>query len=460
MNTFWKHTGLAVLAGVAALTVATPEVLAQGQRRPPMPSGFSPFFRVPNNFAAATNFNMSQGIAYGAGNPFNTFGVNPYSVAAPFGFASPAGLPYSPFGPAAAAAAANPYAAYGAALNEARLVNSPYGAGATNAALYSNPYGIYAGDPYGAGSGGGYGGGYGGYYESPLGGYLRGAADILNAEGRLAVQVQQAKLIRQQVYRERLENHRRYIEEWKYWHDALPTAEDDRQKAVQLQVRRSLNDPPVGEIYSGQALNTILNDLQKKATKDSDFRAAPTITLDSDTLRHLNFTGQEGKGNPGLLKNKGRLSWPIALRSPTYQAERDVLDEWTPVVYDDAVGGKIVATSLERVTKAVRSLRDKLNDNIRDLTPTEYSEARRFLGDFDDALALLRQPGAAAYLDNPATKARTIGDLVQVMLTKGLRFAPAVPGDEPAYVATHRALAGYDLALGSQVVSEHPEREK
>jgi hypothetical protein len=447
MNTFWKHRGLAVLA---VLTVGAPEVLAQ--RRPQQPAIISPFFRVPNNFRAATNFNSLLGQAYGAGNPFNTFGVNPYSTPSPFGLASPAGLPYSPFGAAPFAAATSPFAAT-AALNQASLLNSPYAAGATTAGLFSNPYGAYGAD--GLGGYGGYG-----YYESPLGGYLRGAADILNSEGRLGIQVQQAKLIREQVYRERLENHRRYIEEWKYWRDSLPTAEDDRQKALQLQVRRSLNDPPVGEIYSGQALNTILNDVQKKATKDSDFQSAPTISLDPDTVRHLNLTGQEGKGNPGLLRNEGRLNWPIALRVPQYQAERDVLNELTPAVYDQAVNGKVDASSLERMTKAVRDLRERLNDNIRDLTPTEYSEARRFLGDFEDALALLRQPGAGDYFGAKAPKAKTIGDLVQFMLSKGLRFAPAVPGDEPAYVAAHRALAAYDTSLGSQVVSDRPEKEK
>jgi hypothetical protein len=328
---------------------------------------------------------------------------------------------------------------------------NPYASAyATPAGATGNPYASYGAN---AGNGSGYGG-YGGYYESELGGYLRGTADILNSEGRLLTSVQQANLLKQSVYRDRLENHRRWTDEWKYWRDSLPTAEDDRQKALQLQVRRSLNDPPVSEIYSGQALNTVLNDIQKKAVKESNFRSAPTITLDPDTLRHLNFTGQERKGNPGLLKNKGRLSWPIALRTPTYQPERDVVDEWTPVVYDDAVGGKIVATSLERVTKAVRSLRDKLNDNIRDLTPTEYSEARRFLGDFEDALALLRQPGAGALLGMKVVDGRHVAALVRGMTDKGLRFAPATTGDEAAYRAVHRALVAYDVATNAQLKTE------
>jgi hypothetical protein len=45
------------------------------------------------------------------------------------------------------------------------------------------------------------------------------------------------------------------------------------------------------------------------------------------------------------------------------------------------------------------------------------------------------------------------------MSLKGLQFAPAVAGDEGAYVAIHRALAAYDSAANAQVVAEkQPEK--
>jgi hypothetical protein len=37
------------------------------------------------------------------------------------------------------------------------------------------------------------------------------------------------------------------------------------------------------------------------------------------------------------------------------------------------------------------------------------------------------------------------------MTTNGLRFAPATPGDEPAYVALQRALAAYTVGISEMV---------
>jgi hypothetical protein len=344
-------------------------------------------------------------------------------------------------------AASIPYAPYA----------SPYlGTGSPYASLTSTPYlpsntGYDSSNPYGSG--------YGGYYgETPIGGYLRGAADVTNAEGRLLIQIQQARLTKQQVEREKLENRRRAFDNYLYEREKTPTAEDDRQKNMVVQLRRSLNDPPIGEIWSGQALNMLLTDIQKKLGKESEFKG-PQIVVDEDTLRHLNVTGAKDRGNPGLLKNEGRLSWPLALRGPQFKTDRDMLNDMTPAVYDQAIAGRVDAGTLESMTKAVKRLHQLLADNIKDLTPAQYSESRRFLGDFDDALALLRQPGAGEYFTSKAPKGKTIGDLVQHMSLKGLQFAPAVAGDEGAYVAIHRALAAYDSAANAQVVAEkQPEK--
>jgi hypothetical protein len=218
-----------------------------------------------------------------------------------------------------------------------------------------------------------------------------------------------------------------------------------------------MNDPPVGDIVSAQSLNTMLNILQKKM--DKDFQGPP-IPLDEDVVRHINVKPPSGDGNPGILKNEGRLSWPLVLRGPQYKADRDILNDLTPNVYDQAVTGKVEAETLEKMTAAVKRLNMQLVDNIKDLTPAQYSEARRFLNNFEDALSLLRQPGSGDFFTLKAAKGKNIGELVQHMLKKGVVFAPAVAGDEAAYVAVHRALAAYATAANVQVVADKPEKEK
>ena len=412
MCDFGKTKGLALLA---ALTLAASGVLAQG-RPAPMTGGMSANFR------------------FGAG------GILPQS-----GFQGPGANPL--VGPNVGFA--NPYAALTTTPN---LPANP-GFGGDLANTYTNPYGSYGSNPYG-----GYGSPYG-YYESPLGGYLRGYADVISSIGRMEIDEQRAKLVRQEVQRERLENWKRHFDYWRYWRENVPTAEDDRQRYLQQQLTRSLNEPPLGEIYSGQAMNTLLDNLAKKVGTASDLRGG-SAALDADTLRHLNLTATPGKGNPGLLKNEGRLKWPAVLRDPQYKPEYDELNNTSPVIYDQAVSGRVDPVTLEKMTNAVRNLQRQLSENVRDMTPSQYADARRFLSNFEDALTLLGQPGAGEFFTQKAARGRTIGELVQHMLIKGLRFAPAVAGDEAAYVAAYGALANFYASVAPQVAADRPEKEK
>jgi hypothetical protein len=385
--------------------------------------------------------------------PYAGYPITPFMAGAPF---------YSP--PLYAAPTINPYAnpylnpyLASSALAAPGLAGNPYTATITStgtlptnlgydtgAAAYNNAYT----NPYG----------YGGYGESPIGGYMRGYADVISSVTKGMIDEQQARLVKTHVKREELENQRRAFDNWLYYREKTPTAEDDRQRYLQMQVRRALNDPPVGEVYSGVALNTILDDLGKRLGKDTAAQG-PALPLDDDVVRHLNFTGQENRGNPGLLKNEGRLSWPLVLRGAPYKAERDMLNDLTPTVYEQAVAGRVDPGALETMAGAVRRLQERLTENIRDLTPNQYSDGRRFLGDFEDALSLLRQPNAGDYFGQKAPKARNIADLVQQMLGRGLRFAPATVGDESAYVAAHRALSVYASNASAQVATDKaPEK--
>ncbi len=412
MFTFMKQRSLAVLA-LAALGLAPSEAGAQFGT-----FGINPYFQVRRGLTIQQlAYNTAlMGRAYSNFPPY-AFGANPY--------VAPAVPPVNPY---AAALYSNPYTAYANPYSSASLTSTPYSGYDTS----------------------GYGGSY--YGESPLGGYMRGIAGIISSEGNALINIEQSKLLHEQVRRERMENRRRAFDQYLYEREHTPTPEDDRQKAMKEQVRRSLNDPPMGDITSGVALNTLLADIQKKG----DNAQGPPIPLDNDILRHINVKSPTGGGNPGLLKNEGRLTWPVVLRGPQYKEERDVLNDLTPAAYDQAVSGKSDAGTLEGMTAAVRRLADKLRDNIKDLTPTEYSEGRRFLSDYEDALALLRQPGAGDYFTQKSPKGKSVADLVQHMTKKGLVFAPAVPGDEGSYLALQRALAAYDAGINPQVVTEKP----
>jgi hypothetical protein len=285
---------------------------------------------------------------------------------------------------------------------------------------------------------------YSDYGESPIGGYMRGFADVVRTLTTGMMDEQRSHLMRPQVQRERMENQRRELVNWLYSREKMPTAEDDRQRDLALQVHRALNNPPLGDIYSGRAMNVLLDDLSRKPGKDSAVQIP--IKLD-DVAAHINFTRQGNKGNPAILKfvhsNEGRLPWPAVLAGPQYTAERDQIDLLARTLCKEAQADQVAPSNLESMSAATRKLLQSLNAGIRDLTPSEYGEARRFLGDLEDAIILLGQPNARDCFGARAPKADTMSDLVQQMLSRGLRFAPATAGDEAVYVAVHRALASY-----------------
>jgi hypothetical protein len=284
-----------------------------------------------------------------------------------------------------------------------------------------------------------------------MSGAMQGGVDY--SEGKLMKDVQEANLTKEKVQQAKIETRHKEVENWLWNRDHVPTAEDERQRAQREQLRRSLADPPQGEIVSGQALNTVLADLAVKLGQTPESGGA-MISLDGEVLRHLNFTARQGQGNPGLLKNGGRLNWPTTLRDSQYQPSRNVVDNLAGVLYAQAVAGRVDPGTLQQVSQAAQRLQLQVAESIRDMTPAQYGEARRFLGQLEDGLKVLRQPNARNYFAVDAAHGMTAGDLVQSLVRKGWWFAPAVPGDEAAYAAVYRALVAYDLGLSKTVTVE------
>ncbi len=371
-------------------------------------------------------------------NPYAAFAANPLVNPYTSPYTNPAASPYSAL---AANPFVNPYGAAAATTAAASLTSTPY----------ANPYGAYDmasmtsspySNPYG-------------YYESPIGGYMRGTADLMSAEGRWMVSSEQARVTREHWRREQIENRKRAFDLANYIRNNTPTPEEDRQRYQRQQLTRALNDPPYTEVLSGQALNLILDDLARMR-KVKGAVHGPSADLDEDVLRHTNFTKGPGGGNAGLLKNDGHLSWPATLRGDEYRAERESLSQMLPDAVDRAISnGRVDSGALAQMRRALDRMNQTLADNIRDLPPNQYIEARRYLGYLDDALRVLGRPDAGDYLTfKKELRGRTVGDLVNSMLSKGLSFAPATPGDEAAYMALYRALAAYDNGAKTEVVEK------
>jgi hypothetical protein len=324
------------------------------------------------------------------------------------------------------------YSAYGAALpggaygSMTSTGSGGYGGGGSSAPPYDSGYVL----------------------PDPYGGYLKGAADVISSQGKYLVQTQQAYLMKEQVRAAQIENRRRVFDEWLYERANTPSLNDERERSIREEVRRSRNDPPLPEVWSAKALNDLLADAQKLQGRKVQ---GPNVPLDEEVLKKINLTKGDGS-NFGLLKNDGKLNWPLALRG--MDGARDLRDELQVVIskaYGEAKEGKQVdPNTIQKIDDYSSKLQGMLVKNVGSVPFAQYSEAKTYMKQLDDAVKVLKKGDAAEFINGNLTpKASTVGELVEFMSRRGLQFAPATGNEQAAYLALHKALVAYDVGANT-----------
>jgi len=310
---------------------------------------------------------------------------------------------------------------------------------------------------------GGYGGlGYGGYgwgtqwMQNPYEGYLNGAASVTTANAQYQQTIQQAKLTREEARRSALQTRRATIEERLYELSLQPDPEKIRQEQMMKSLQRSRNNPPLVEIWSGTALNDLLRDIQSSHT--SGLPGSREVPLSPEVLKHINVTTGTTYGGVGLLRGDGKLTWPYSLQQSIFEDQRKRLDELLPKAVEEARAGPVSAPLLNNIRSTQQQLGRVLDAHVSDLTPSEFTEASRYLRELNSSVRVLQQSDVSKYFRPAWTpKGATVGELVQQMTREGLRFAPAVSGDESYYTSLHRALVDYDMGV-AQLTTMNPPR--
>jgi hypothetical protein len=291
------------------------------------------------------------------------------------------------------------------------------------------------------------------WMQNPYEGYLNGAANVTTANAQYQLTIQQAKLAREEARRSALQTRREALLERQYELSLQPDPEQIRQQQMMKSLQRSRNNPPSTDIWAGTALNDLLRAIQSAHTRGA---TGPEVTLSPEVLRHINMTTGTTYGGIGLLRNDGRLTWPYVLRQSTFEAQRKQLDELLPQAVKEARSGPVSADSLNSIRSTLKQLERSLDAQAADLTPSEFTEASRYLRELKEASRVLQQSDVSKYFRTEWTpQGSTVAELVRQMTREGLRFAPAVSGDEPYYTTLHRALVNYDMGL-SQLTAMQP----
>ncbi|HEV3345248.1 MAG TPA: hypothetical protein VG125_33025 [Pirellulales bacterium] len=159
-----------------------------------------------------------------------------------------------------------------------------------------------------------------------------------------------------------------------------------------------------------------------------------------------------------------RMRWPPVLRQERFEAVRKSLeDARESAIGDVKIEQEVTAKNEDRLKKAVDNLRDELAAYYRDCPkpmPYEdwlaYKTARCSL----EAMAvqtflLVETQNTAAFDGSYRFHGKTVAELLQHMIGKGLEFAPAPPGGQKTYERLYDSVRGFYLELVPE-----PKKEK
>jgi hypothetical protein len=244
-----------------------------------------------------------------------------------------------------------------------------------------------------------------------------------------------------------IDTRRKWFDELRYERMNTPTAEELRIKDIQIALNRARNEPPLTEITSGQSLNNLINHLAGEQAKGL---RGPDIRLSEDLLRHVNLTTGTN-GNAGLLRNGGKLSWPLPMQTKDFEESMKAVNVQIEKAARSAEDLKPIDPG---TLKDLKAALDKINEQLdianARLTPSEYIESKRYLNMLGDAYRALQDPNVGNYFNNGRWTAQgnTVATFVDTLTrNQGLRVAPASPGDEHYYRALQAALTSYDAGI-------------
>jgi hypothetical protein len=290
--------------------------------------------------------------------------------------------------------------------------------------------------------------------QNPYEGYLNGAANVTTANAEYQLTIQQAKQAQEEARRSALVTRRKTIEERQYELSLMPDPEQIRQDQMMRSLQRSRNNPPPTDIWAGTALNDLLRAIQ---TAQSNGVNGPDVSLAPDVVQHINLTTGTTYGGTGLLKNGGKLTWPYILRQSMFTDDRNQLNQQLQTAVKEAQSGEVSVEALNDIGASLKQLEQTIDARVMDITPTQYVQATRYLRELKESYKVLQQSDVAKYFrPNWSAQGSTVAELVKQMTQQGLRFGPAVSGDETYYTSLHRSMVDYDIGI-SQLTASMPK---
>jgi hypothetical protein len=285
---------------------------------------------------------------------------------------------------------------------------------------------------------------YGGWVQEANSGVLRD--DVARQQAYF-----QGSMQNQDLEMRRMQLKRAAFDEMMYEKMNTPPAELVREEARLQALTRARNTPPEGEITDGSALNSLLTNISRVEAREGV--RGYSIPLDPEAVKHLNVTTTgTNSGSNELFKPRQDADWPVALQTDVFAAERKKMHGELAAMVSAQLDGKVDALKANEARQTIGDIRSKLFSERFKVSFSDYSGALQGLTKLEDAVNILGKPGAKNFLDGTyAAKGNTVAELVDYMISKGLKFAPASPGFEAYYLGFYQSLVTYDISISRLV---------
>jgi len=304
--------------------------------------------------------------------------------------------------------------------------------------------------------GGGLGAGYGGYLGS-VGGYMYGLGALTEANAGYQIKIQEARVQQQVAERERIKSRLTWEEsrsqELELRMKQVATRKDFRETVKKLyhdeQLNLSRSNPEPHYIQNGFALNMLLAEISRNQLDSSVRGAQIPIDMEMKGHLHINDSGSASGASLTYILPNGKLDWPAMMETDDFEPIRIELDKLAAgLVTEIKEKGKPAPTSYKKFEGTVEKLQKYLDGQVSNMSPHEFIYSNRFVSGLEKIMPLLLQRDAKKYFDGTfSPKAESVGELVEYMLQKGLKFGPASDIDRAAYEAFYRKLLEYDTSI-------------
>lgn len=275
-------------------------------------------------------------------------------------------------------------------------------------------------------------------YAGP-GGAMAGQAQVIGAYGNFQSQQQQAQITHQQALQEQVKTEKMQFDWKKYEAANTPTFGQEQAYIKTLKEKRLLTNPTPGEIASGEAFNILLPMLNDMA--NHGVFGAP-IPISPGVLDKINVTVPFSGGSAGVLKGGGKLDFPLVLQGETSQRLNNEVQQAVAMLSSGTLDFKfyqVIRADMDKLR-----LEHKKKFHKEEIDGGSYLIGTRYLDSLEGSIKVLEQPNAAKLFDGTyKASGSNVQELVQNMTKQGLTFAPAIPGDEPAYTSLYNSMVTF-----------------